>query len=250
MGHVLNYTLGDVVTHFRRRNGFTVLRPMGYDAFGLPAENAAIKEGGHPREITDRNIASIGRQMRRLGWAIDWDREVSAHEPGFYRWTQWLFLKLSRARPRLPQGCTRQLVPQRPDGALERACDRRPLRALRRRGRGPQHGAVVLQDHPRTRTPCWKATRRSTGPNGRRRSRATGSAAPKAPRCSSGSKTSTSTSRSSRRGPTRSSGRRSSSSPPRARWSSCWSTGPSDADEVRAYARIAGARSTAGARDP
>ena len=82
MGHVLNYTLGDVVTHFRRRNGFTVLRPMGYDAFGLPAENAAIKEGGHPREITDRNIASIGRQMRRLGWAIDWDREVSAHETG------------------------------------------------------------------------------------------------------------------------------------------------------------------------
>jgi leucyl-tRNA synthetase len=94
MGHVLNYTLGDVVTHFRRRNGFTVLRPMGYDAFGLPAENAAIKEGGHPREITERNIASIGRQMRRLGWAIDWDREVSAHEPTFYRWTQWLFLKL------------------------------------------------------------------------------------------------------------------------------------------------------------
>ena len=67
---------------------------MGFDSFGLPAENAAIREGGNPREITDRNIASIGRQMRRLGWAIDWDREVSAHEPTFYRWTQWLFLKL------------------------------------------------------------------------------------------------------------------------------------------------------------
>ena len=93
MGHVLNYTLGDVITHFRRRNGFTVLRPMGYDSFGLPAENAAIKEGGHPREITERNIALIGRQMRRLGWAIDWDREVSAHEPTYYRWTQWLFLR-------------------------------------------------------------------------------------------------------------------------------------------------------------
>jgi leucyl-tRNA synthetase len=93
MGHVLNYTLGDVVTHFRRRNGYTVLRPMGYDSFGLPAENAAIKEGGHPREITERNIERIGRQMRRLGWAIDWDREVSAHEPSYYRWTQWLFLK-------------------------------------------------------------------------------------------------------------------------------------------------------------
>ena len=93
MGHVLNYTLGDVVTHFRRRNGFHVLRPMGFDSFGLPAENAAIREGGHPREITERNIASIRRQMRRMGWAIDWDREVSAHEPTYYRWTQWLFLR-------------------------------------------------------------------------------------------------------------------------------------------------------------
>ncbi|MDQ3822786.1 MAG: leucine--tRNA ligase [Actinomycetota bacterium] len=97
MGHVLNYTLGDVVTHYRRRNGFTVLRPMGYDSFGLPAENAAIKEGGHPREITERNIANIRRQMRRLGWAIDWDREVSAHEETYYRWTQWLFLKFFEA---------------------------------------------------------------------------------------------------------------------------------------------------------
>jgi leucyl-tRNA synthetase len=93
MGHVLNYTLGDVVTHFRRRSGYTVLRPMGYDSFGLPAENAAIKQGGHPLEITERSIVGIGRQMRRMGWAIDWDREVSAHEPTFYHWTQWLFLK-------------------------------------------------------------------------------------------------------------------------------------------------------------
>jgi leucyl-tRNA synthetase len=93
MGHVLNYTLGDVVTHFRRRTGHIVLRPMGFDSFGLPAENAAIKEGANPLEITERNIASITEQMRRMGWAIDWDREVSAHEPSYYRWTQWLFLK-------------------------------------------------------------------------------------------------------------------------------------------------------------
>jgi leucyl-tRNA synthetase len=97
MGHVLNYTLGDVVTHFRRRNGATVLRPMGFDSFGLPAENAAINEGGHPREITERNIVNIERQMRRLGWAIDWDRVTSAHEPSYYRWTQWLFLKFFEA---------------------------------------------------------------------------------------------------------------------------------------------------------
>jgi leucyl-tRNA synthetase len=66
---------------------------MGYDAFGLPAENAAIREGGHPRLVTERNIAAIREQMRRMGWAIDWDREVSSHEPSYYRWTQWLFLK-------------------------------------------------------------------------------------------------------------------------------------------------------------
>ena len=93
MGHVLNYTLGDVVTHFQRRHGKHVLRPMGWDSFGLPAENAAISEGGNPREITERNITNIERQMHRLGWAIDWDRVIAAHDPAYYRWTQWLFLR-------------------------------------------------------------------------------------------------------------------------------------------------------------
>ncbi|HEX7310666.1 MAG TPA: leucine--tRNA ligase [Gaiellaceae bacterium] len=93
MGHVLNYTMGDVLTHFRRRSGWRVLRPMGWDAFGLPAENAAIREGSHPRETVERNIVAIRGQMKRLGWVIDWEREVSAHQPTYYRWTQWLFLK-------------------------------------------------------------------------------------------------------------------------------------------------------------
>ncbi len=93
MGHTLNYTIGDVITHVRRRKGMQVLRPMGYDAFGLPAENAAIKEGAHPRVVTERNIASIRKQMHRMGWAIDWGREISTHEPEYYRWTQWLFLR-------------------------------------------------------------------------------------------------------------------------------------------------------------
>jgi leucyl-tRNA synthetase len=93
MGHVKNYTLGDVLTHVRRRMGLRVLRPMGYDAFGLPAENAAIREGGHPRVVTERNIVAIREQMRRMGWAIDWDREVSTCDPSYYRWTQWLFLR-------------------------------------------------------------------------------------------------------------------------------------------------------------
>jgi leucyl-tRNA synthetase len=97
MGHVLNYTLGDVITHYRRRTGWSVMRPMGFDSFGLPAENAAIREGGHPREIVERNIAHIRTEMRRLGWVIDWDRETSAHEVDYYRWTQWLFLKFFEA---------------------------------------------------------------------------------------------------------------------------------------------------------
>ncbi len=97
MGHVLVYTIGDVLTHFRRRNGVQVLRPMGYDGFGLPAENAAIKEGGRPREIVERNIAHIRWEFKRLGYAFDWSREFSTHEPEYYRWTQWLFLKLYEA---------------------------------------------------------------------------------------------------------------------------------------------------------
>jgi leucyl-tRNA synthetase len=93
MGHMLVYTIGDVVTHFRRRNGLRVLHPMGFDAFGLPAENAAIREGGHPREITQRNIDNIRASMRRVGWWIDWEREVSTHRPDYYRWQQWQFLR-------------------------------------------------------------------------------------------------------------------------------------------------------------
>jgi leucyl-tRNA synthetase len=93
MGHVRNYMLGDVVAHFRRRHGFVVMRPMGFDSFGLPAENAAIKEGVHPREETPRNVAAIRAQMERMGWAIDWNRVLATHEPEYYRWTQWLFLR-------------------------------------------------------------------------------------------------------------------------------------------------------------
>jgi leucyl-tRNA synthetase len=97
MGHVLVYTIGDVISRFRRRNGMAVLHPIGFDSFGLPAENAAIREGGHPREITERNIATITQSMRRMGWGFDWDRMISAHQPEYYRWDQWLFLRLLEA---------------------------------------------------------------------------------------------------------------------------------------------------------
>ena len=97
MGHVKNYTMGDVVTLYRRRHGHRVMHPMGYDAFGLPAENAAIRSGRHPAESTRENIAAIRRQMQRMGWSIDWNRELSTAEPEYYRWTQWIFLRLHEA---------------------------------------------------------------------------------------------------------------------------------------------------------
>ena len=153
MGHVFNYTLGDVFTHIRRRQGYTVLRPMGYDAFGLNSENAAIKEGGHPREITNRNIEAIRRQMKRMGWAIDWSREVSTAEPEYYRWTQWLFLRFFERGLCVPPRGAGQVVPEGPDRAGERAGDRRALRALRHRGRVQEPHPVVLQDH-RVRRPA------------------------------------------------------------------------------------------------
>ncbi len=97
MGHMLVYTLGDVRAHFQRRTGHEVMRPMGWDSFGLPAENAAIRGGDPPRETVERNIEHIRAFMKRVGWAIDWDRELAAHRPDYYRWTQWLFLKLYEA---------------------------------------------------------------------------------------------------------------------------------------------------------
>jgi leucyl-tRNA synthetase len=97
MGHVLVYTIGDVLARFRRRNGWNVLHPIGFDSFGLPAENAAIREGGHPREIVERNIVGITQTMKRMGWTFDWHRVTSAHEPEYYKWDQWLFLRLFEA---------------------------------------------------------------------------------------------------------------------------------------------------------
>jgi leucyl-tRNA synthetase len=94
IGHLKVYSVGDAVAHFQRRKGHRVLNPMGYDAFGLPAENHAISTGQHPRESTDAAIASFQRQFREWGISIDWSREFGTHEPRYYRWTQWIFLQL------------------------------------------------------------------------------------------------------------------------------------------------------------
>ncbi|HJX32840.1 MAG TPA: leucine--tRNA ligase [Solirubrobacterales bacterium] len=94
VGHLKCYAVGDAIAHFRRRHGFEVIHPMGYDAFGLPAENNAIKTGEPPREATERSIASFRRQFREWGISIDWSRELGTHTPEYYRWTQWIFLRL------------------------------------------------------------------------------------------------------------------------------------------------------------
>ena len=97
VGHPEGYTATDIVCRYLRMKGYNVLHPMGFDSFGLPAENYAIKTGTHPRESTHANIDNFRRQIKSLGFSYDWDREVSTCEPNYYKWTQWIFLQLFKA---------------------------------------------------------------------------------------------------------------------------------------------------------
>ena len=94
VGHPEGYTATDILARYKRMRGFNVLHPMGWDAFGLPAEQYAIKTGTHPRVTTEKNIATFRRQIQMLGFSYDWDREVDTTDPNYFSWTQWIFLEL------------------------------------------------------------------------------------------------------------------------------------------------------------
>src|SRR5688572_18212494 len=96
VGHPAGYTASDVVSRYKRARGFNVLHPMGFDAFGLPAEQKAIEEGVPPQQSTDEAIVNFRRQLKRLGLSYDWSREVSTHDPSYYKWTQYIFSLLHK----------------------------------------------------------------------------------------------------------------------------------------------------------
>jgi leucyl-tRNA synthetase len=94
VGHPRGYVGSDIIAHFKRMNGYNVLHPMGWDAFGLPAENYAIKTGIYPAISTKKNIKRFKEQMKMIGLSYDWSREINTTDPDYYKWTQWIFLKL------------------------------------------------------------------------------------------------------------------------------------------------------------
>ena len=154
IGHLKVYSVGDAVAHFHRRMGHRVLHPMGYDAFGLPAENHAIKTGQHPRDSTDAAIASFQRQFREWGISIDWSREFGTHEPRYYRWTQWIFLQLferglAYRKEAAVKWCPNDQTVLANEQVIDGRCER-----CGARGRGAPARAVVLPHHRLRRPPA------------------------------------------------------------------------------------------------
>ena len=147
MGHAEVMALHDVIARYWWQRGYDVLNPIGWDSFGLPAENAAIKRDEHPATYTYANIETQAESFRRYGVSFDWSRRLHTSDPEYYRWTQWLFLQFRERGLAYRKFSPGQLVPQRPDRAGQRAGRRRHVRALRRRGHQARAVAVVLQGH-------------------------------------------------------------------------------------------------------
>jgi leucyl-tRNA synthetase len=168
IGHLKCYAVGDAIAHFRRRQGRQVLHPMGYDAFGLPAENHAINTGVQPRHSTAESIASFQQQFREWGISIDWSREFGTHEPRYYRWTQWIFLQLLAAG-----------LAYRKEAAVNWCPHDATVLANEQVIDGSSSGSC---GSPTTRSAYSTTSRRLTGPSTSRRCSATGSAARREPR--------------------------------------------------------------------
>ena len=182
MGHVRNYTIGDVISRYKRMRGFNVLQPMGWDAFGLPAENAAIKNDTAPAAWTHANIAEMREQLSKLGFAYDWSRELATCTPEYYRWEQWFFVQLLEKGLAYRKLAVVNWDPGRADRARQRAGRRRRARlALGGEGRAARDPAVVPEDHRlRRRAPGRARRARRLAGRGPRRCRGTGSGARRA----------------------------------------------------------------------
>lgn len=185
MGHVRNYTIGDVISRYQRMQGKNVLQPMGWDAFGMPAENAAMKNNVAPAKWTYENIAYMKSQLRSLGLAVDWSREVTTCKPDYYRWEQWLFTRLFEKGVIYRKNGTVNWDPiDQTVLANEQVID----------GRGWRSGALIenaksrctTSRSPPTRMSCWRvSTSCRAGPSRSRPCNATGSANPVAWKCNS-----------------------------------------------------------------
>ena len=167
MGHVRNYTQGDVIARYKRARGFNVLHPMGWDAFGLPAENAAMEKKVHPKEWTYDNIATMKAQLKSMGLSLDWSRELATCDPTYYRHEQKMFLDFWKAGLAYRKEAWVNWDPvDNTVLANEQVIEGKGWRTGAT-GRAPQAHPVEPQDHRTSPTSCWSASTRSTA--GRRR---------------------------------------------------------------------------------
>ena len=147
MGHVSNYSIGDALSWYKRMRGYNVLHPFGWDAFGQPAETAAIKDGTDPEEFTRTAIATMKSQLRRMGMSYDWSREIATCDPEYYRWNQWFFIRMFERGMLYRKLSPVNWCPKEEISLCERTSLRRSVLAMRNSGRSERVAAVVCAYH-------------------------------------------------------------------------------------------------------